>query len=259
MLRREDAFMILRKRKDGMYIKDIAAQMGCSERTVRRILRRGGPATGRRCGGRASKLDPFKAHVDQRLAEGVWNAEVILRELRDRGYAGARTILQDYIRPKRRLQPSRATVRFETAPARQFRHDWGEIESLTLASAWLESEADRHRHGTHGEVVIERFAREEADALGALPQARFDTAYRFHRIAGWDGYVHVAGNRYSVPDAFCGAHVVCRLTLQGQLTVYGRRSPARGDEPIALTTSSATPPPAGSARLLTTADSGRSR
>ncbi|WP_435104357.1 IS21 family transposase, partial [Arhodomonas sp. AD133] len=130
MLRREDAFMILRKRQQGLYIKDIAAQMGCSERTVRRILRRGGPAPGRRPGARGSKLDPFKAHVDRLLAEGVWNGEVILREIRDLGYRGGRTILQDYIRPKRSLQPSRATVRFETRPGRQLQHDWGEIDTV---------------------------------------------------------------------------------------------------------------------------------
>jgi transposase len=44
------------------------------------------------------------------------NAVVLLRELQAKGYAGGISILRDYVRPKRALRPSRATVRFETEP-----------------------------------------------------------------------------------------------------------------------------------------------
>lgn len=44
--------------------------------------------------------------------------------------------------------------------------------------------------------------------------------------------VDVAGNRYSVPDRYCGEHVVCHPSLAGLLTVYGRGS-AAPVEPIA--------------------------
>lgn len=40
--------------------------------------------------------------------------------------AGKLTVLRDYIRPKRVLRPSRATVRFETPPGKQAQTDWGE-------------------------------------------------------------------------------------------------------------------------------------
>jgi len=65
--------------------------------------------------------------VDELLQEEVWNARVVLRELQDRGYRGGITILRDYIRPKRVLRRSRATVRFETPPGRQMQNDWGEV------------------------------------------------------------------------------------------------------------------------------------
>jgi transposase len=51
---------------------------------------------------------------------------VILRELQACGYRGGVSILRDYVRPKRVMRESRATVRFETAPGRQLQHDWGE-------------------------------------------------------------------------------------------------------------------------------------
>jgi transposase len=110
----------------GVYLKDIAADLGVHPKTVRRALQRGSapipPRTRRR-----SKLDPFKPQVDRLLAAGVWNGVVILRELRATGYTGSHTILRDYIAPKRALRPGRATVRFETEPGRQLQSDWGEL------------------------------------------------------------------------------------------------------------------------------------
>ena len=131
MLNREDWLMIREMRAKGCYLSEIAERMGCSERTVRRALKRGGPPPRRRAGTRASKLDPYKALVDRLLGEGVWNATVILAELRGRGYAGGISILRDYIRPKRALRKkARGVVRFETAPGRQLQSDWGQIETV---------------------------------------------------------------------------------------------------------------------------------
>ena len=106
--------------------KDIAAELGVHPRTVSRALRRGS-APERSRPPRPSKLDPYKPTVDRLLAEGVWNAVVILREIQAQGYDGGSTILRDYIQPKRAQRQSKATVRFETPPGRQLQSDWGEI------------------------------------------------------------------------------------------------------------------------------------
>ena len=127
MLRREDWLMIQAKRQNGLYIKDIAAELGVHARTVRRALKRSGAPSGKRPRARRSKLDPYKATVDRLLAENVWNAVVILRAIEAEGYAGEISIVRDYVRPKRTLRPQRATVRFETAPGVQLQSDWGEI------------------------------------------------------------------------------------------------------------------------------------
>ncbi|WP_459943284.1 IS21 family transposase, partial [Deferrisoma palaeochoriense] len=50
-------------------------------------------------------------------------------ELQAQGYDGGISILRDYIRPKRPLRASRATVRFETAPGHQLQHDWAELHT----------------------------------------------------------------------------------------------------------------------------------
>ncbi|MBI4443175.1 MAG: hypothetical protein HY649_07350 [Acidobacteria bacterium] len=43
----------------------------------------------------ASKLDPFKPYLEERMRAGVWNGKVLLRELRERNYTGGYTILSD--------------------------------------------------------------------------------------------------------------------------------------------------------------------
>lgn len=111
--------------KRGLYLCDIAKQVGVHPRTVRRALARGG-APAPRPSRRGSRLDPYRADIDRLLAEDVWNAVVIFRELQAKGYTGRLSILRDYIRPKRVLRVRRATVRFETPPGRQLQSDWAE-------------------------------------------------------------------------------------------------------------------------------------
>jgi transposase len=123
MLGSEDFMVIQALVQRGVYLCDIAQQLGVHPRTVRRALQGGGPPR-RRGGRRGSVLDPYRPAVDQLLTEGVWNAVVIWRELQAKGYSGGVSILRDYMRPKRALRPSRATVRFETEPGRQLQTDW---------------------------------------------------------------------------------------------------------------------------------------
>jgi transposase len=127
MLTQEDYWMIQERLKKGVYRKDIAAELGVHPKTVSRVLARGSaPSTSRRRR-RHAKLEPYVEAIDALLAENVWNATVIFRELKARGYGGGYTVLCEYIRPKRLLRPSKATVRFETAPGEQLQHDWGEL------------------------------------------------------------------------------------------------------------------------------------
>ncbi len=129
MLAKEDFMVIQALVKRGVYQRDIAQAVGVHPKTVQRAVKRGA-APLPRPGRRPSLLDPYRAQIDDLLAEGVWNGVVIWRELQARGYAGGASILRDYIRPKRMLRPGRATVRFETAPGAQLQSDWGTLETV---------------------------------------------------------------------------------------------------------------------------------
>lgn len=127
MIKKEDFAVIKALEQRGVYLKDIAGQIGVHPKTVSRALKRNGaPKPERRK--RGSKLDAYKGTIDRLLGAGVWNDVVILREIQAEGYRGGITILREYVHPKRALRSGRATVRFETQPGEQMQSDWGEVE-----------------------------------------------------------------------------------------------------------------------------------
>jgi transposase len=130
MISRRDYMKIKSQRGRGVYLKDIAAGLKVSPKTVSRALERGSAPPGKRPRARGSILDPYKPFVDEEIKNEVWNAEVILFKLKKRGYEGGITLVKDYIRPKRPLRKSKATVRFETEPGRQMQSDWGEHPAI---------------------------------------------------------------------------------------------------------------------------------
>jgi transposase len=344
MLKKEDFAVIKALNEMGVYQKDIGEKVGVHPKTVSRALKRGSvPGKARQV--KTSKLDPYKATIDQLLKEGVWNAVVILREIQTDGYDGEISLVRKYIQPKRVMRSSRATVRFETRPGQQMQSDWGEIVTQVggksvkvrfivnelgysrrfhfwcttsldaehtyegiirsleyfggvteevlvdnqksavlqasnqgatrfnerfldladqygftpracrpyrartkgkdermvgyikqhffvryrsfeswahlnqLAERWLAEEADQRVQGTVKEVVAVRFAR-EYPLLKSLPLQRYDTSYLEYRKAGWDGYIHVRGNRYSVPIQLAGQTLLLRIGLDDEIRVY---------------------------------------
>ncbi len=61
---------------------------------------------------RESKLAPYLSYLKRRVdGDGVWNAVVLLQELREQGYTGGYTILKDWMAPKREAAKVAATRR----------------------------------------------------------------------------------------------------------------------------------------------------
>ena len=111
----------------GRSIRGIADDLGISRVTVRKYLRSEGVPKSKPREKRGSKLDAYKEYIDVRLAEGLENCVVLLREIRELGYEGGYTTLKDYVHPRRRPRQPKATVRFETGPGEQAQVDWGVV------------------------------------------------------------------------------------------------------------------------------------
>jgi len=110
VLRGRDVQDIEELKRQGLSIRAISRLTGYDPKTIRKYLIQpeSTPAYGPRPAG-PSKLDQFKPYLEERLKAGVWNAQVLLRELRARGYPGGYTILKDWLQPQR--ESARTVVR----------------------------------------------------------------------------------------------------------------------------------------------------
>ena len=110
---------------EGCSIRGIARELGISRNTVRKYVRSPEVPKPRTRPKRGTKLDAYKEYIDGRLADGLENCAVLMREIGELGYDGCYATLTKYVRPRRRPRQPKATVRFETDPGEQAQVDWG--------------------------------------------------------------------------------------------------------------------------------------
>jgi len=119
--------MIRDLKSKGLTNKQIADQMGLDRKTVSTWLKMNALPSYKRKTNKESKLEPFKAHVLQRMNEGCVNSVVLYDEIVDLGYQGKMTILREFMKPYREKALVKASIRYETPPGKQAQVDWGEF------------------------------------------------------------------------------------------------------------------------------------
>jgi transposase len=132
LLRGAEVKDIQEMKRAGLSVTGISKAIGIDRKTVRKYLDNSKTPTYTPRAPRPRILDPFKPYLDQRLAAGIWNAAVLLRELRERGYKGGYTILTDYLHPLRQEAHRVAVRRFETPPGKQAQVDWGDLGEISF-------------------------------------------------------------------------------------------------------------------------------
>jgi transposase len=158
--------------QQGLPIIEIAELLGVDRKTVRKWLTQPGPPRYGPRAPRPSKLDSYKPYLTERLSAGVWNAVVLLRELRKRGYTGGYSILKDYLHPQRQAARAVAVRRFETPPGHQAQVDWGHLGVL---------EDGERRQAVWGLVFTLGHSR--AMYADAATDQRLETFLRLHEAA----------------------------------------------------------------------------
>lgn len=113
-------------RAQGYAKKTIARMLGIGVKTVRRRLAQGGWKPYKR-EAKAGPLEAYKAMLLGRMPQVLYNARILLQELRELGYKGSYEVIKRFVRPHRaeRDRLEEATMRFETAPGKQAQVDWG--------------------------------------------------------------------------------------------------------------------------------------
>ena len=127
MLRGGDLKEIYEMHGQGHSARAIAQELGLARNTVLKYLKSPEAMRPKPRPPRGSKLDLYAEHIDRRMAEGLENCVVLLRELRALGYAGSYSTVVEYVKPRRRGRQPEATMRFETAPGEQAQVDWGSL------------------------------------------------------------------------------------------------------------------------------------
>ena len=152
LLRGGDVHDIKQLKREGLSVGAISAMTGYDRKTVRGYLRTQEtvPVYGPRSP-RPGKLEPFRDYIAERLSAGAWNAVVLLRELKQRGYCGGYSILKEYLQPKREAAREVAVRRFETPPGHQAQVDWGELGTVEFP--------DRERQKLYGFVCTLGYSR----------------------------------------------------------------------------------------------------
>ncbi len=125
----EQRRQICKLRRASYGMRKIATRVGLDRKTVRAVLEKAGllealppPLSSKQT---KSKLDSFHARVKE-MVEKELTITRILRELREIGYTGGRTILASHVCKIRPQRPSAKKVRrrFATKPGKEMQIDW---------------------------------------------------------------------------------------------------------------------------------------
>ena len=118
--------------KDGLNCNQIAGIMGLTFKTVNKWLNEKRYHM-RKSTGRSSKLDPFKNLILQMLEKYPYSAAQIFLRIKDNGFDGGSTIVQDYVR-KVRPPKTKAYLKLSFAPGECAQVDWGSYGSVNVGS-----------------------------------------------------------------------------------------------------------------------------
>jgi transposase len=199
------------KSVEGLSIKEIVRRTGHSRNTIRAALRSSEPPSYGPRGTRPSKLDPFKARIHQLLADdGRVPSQVIRERITEAGYAGGKTILDDYVRELRPVfAPPRTFQRTHYEPGELVQFDLWEpsapipVGHGQLRRGWVVSSCSGYSRAGAGALV---FSKEAPDILWGMSRC----LARLGALPGkvvWDreGAIHRGGGQPT--DAFaalCG-------------------------------------------------------
>lgn len=110
----------------GFTQKQIAEQLGRSERTIRTWLKQ--TPRKRKLPVRKSILDEYKPFIEILVRENPEvNGAKIYEKLLKMGFTGKSSIVREFITKIRKEETQKATIRFETEPAHQAQVDWIEF------------------------------------------------------------------------------------------------------------------------------------
>lgn len=185
MVNLKELMMILELHRQGLSVSAIAARTGHDRKTVRKYIRKGlvAPQYKPRPP-RQTVIQPYESYLQERVS--AWpelTGARLLREIRELGYRGGKTAVNDFLREVRPSKPPAFEVRFETPAGHQAQVDFAEFR-VEFASepgferkVWLFAMVLGHSRYLWGEFVLHqdlatvlRCHMEAFEHFGGVPQ-----------------------------------------------------------------------------------------
>lgn len=193
---------------EGLSIKEIARRTGHSRNTIRSALRSPEPPRYGPRAPRPSKLDPFRVQIHELLgADGEIPSQVIRERITAAGYAGAKTILDDYVRELRPVfNPPRTFQRTHYEPGQLVQFDlWEPSQPIPvghgqLRRGWVVSCCSGYSRAGAGALI---FSKQAPDILWGMGRCLTELGALPEKVV-WDreGAIHRGGGQPT--DAFAG-------------------------------------------------------
>jgi len=195
----------------GLSIKEIARRTGHSRNTIRAALRSAEPPRYGPRARRASKLDPFKAKIHELLGDDAAISSQVIRErITELGFAGGKTIVDDYVRELRPVfSPPRTFQRTHYEPGGLVQFDlWEPSRPIPVGRGqarrgYVVTSCSGYSRAGAGALV---FSREAPDVLWGMGRCLGQLGALPAKVV-WDreGAVHRGGGLPTEEfAAFCG-------------------------------------------------------
>lgn len=129
---------VVKLRERGMYVEDIASEVGLSQSTVVAWLSADGfPERKRRRPKKPSPVVPYADYLDRRWGERCINMAQLFREIKELGYEGSYDAVADHLRCLRKglVPPARAPTAAGGERTKGTRHESQEITRLLMLEA----------------------------------------------------------------------------------------------------------------------------
>lgn len=108
-------------------ISETAKQLGCDWRTAKKYLNSNNLIeNNKKRKNRKTKIDDFKDIIKDKYLNCNATGYSIYIFIKDKGYSGGYTTVQNYIRLLKDEKSKKASIRFETKPGEQAQVDWKE-------------------------------------------------------------------------------------------------------------------------------------
>lgn len=197
---------------EGLSIKEIVRRTGRSRNTIRAALRTPEPPSYGPRASRPSKLEPFKAQIHEllRSSDGQVPSQVIRERICEAGFAGGKTIVDDYVRELRPVfAPPRTFQRTQYSPGELVQFDlWEPSEPIPVGHGqtrrgYVVTSCSGYSRAGAGALI---FSKEAPDILWGMSRCLMGLGALPGKVV-WDreGAIHRGGGQPTDAfAAFCG-------------------------------------------------------